>query len=140
MGPLQGWETVGDTVGEMAVSSWPGSGRDCADIERTSPTGRWWWSLYWPVVVAQLPSHLQLFAVPRTAAHQASLSFTISTSLLKLMPIESVMLSNHLILCCPLLLLPSLFPSISVFSTELVPSGSQSIGASASVLPMNIQD
>ena len=57
---------------------------------------------------------------PWTAAHQASQSFTISRSLLKLMSIESVMPSNHLVLCCPLLLLPSLFPSIRVFSSELV--------------------
>ena len=56
---------------------------------------------------------------PWTAARQASLSFTISWSLLKLMSIESVMLSNHLILCCPLLLRPSIFPSISVFSSVL---------------------
>ena len=55
---------------------------------------------------------------PRTAAHQASLSFAISWSLLKIMSIESVMPSNHLILCCPLLL-PSVFPSIRVFSIEL---------------------
>ena len=55
---------------------------------------------------------------PWTAACQASLSFTISWSLLKLMSIESVMPSNHLILCCPLLLLPSIFPSIRVFSSE----------------------
>ena len=55
---------------------------------------------------------------PWTAAHQASLSFTISWSLLKLMSIESVMPSNHLILCCPLLLLPSIFPGIRVFSNE----------------------
>ena len=55
---------------------------------------------------------------PWTIALQASLSFTISQSLLKLMPIESVMPSNHLILCLPLLLLPSLFPSIRVFSSE----------------------
>ena len=55
---------------------------------------------------------------PWTAAHQASLSSSISQSLLKLMSTESVMLSNHLILCCPLLLLPSIFPSISVFSNE----------------------
>ena len=54
-----------------------------------------------------------------TAPHQASLSFTISQSLLKLMFIESMMPSNHLILCCPLLLLPSIFPSIRVFSNEL---------------------
>ena len=58
-------------------------------------------------------------ATPWTAAHQDSLSFTISWSLLKLMSIESMMLSNHLILCCPLLLLPSMFPSIRVFSSEL---------------------
>ena len=61
----------------------------------------------------------QLFATPRTAAHQAFLSFTISWSLFKLMSIESVMPSNHLILCHPLLLLLSIFPSISVFSNEL---------------------
>ena len=57
---------------------------------------------------------------PWIAAHQASLSFTISQSLLKLMTIESVMPSNHLILCYPLLLLPSIFPSITVFSNESV--------------------
>src|SRR5574337_983619 len=57
-------------------------------------------------------------ATPWTAAHQASLSYTISWSLLKFMSIESVMLSNHLILCWPLLLLPSIFPSITVFSNE----------------------
>ena len=55
---------------------------------------------------------------PRTAARQTSLSFTISQSLLKFMYIESVMPFNHLILCCPLLLLPSIFPSIRVFSNE----------------------
>ena len=55
---------------------------------------------------------------PRTAAHQASLSITNSLNLLKLMSIESVMPSNHLILCCPLLLLPSILPSIRVFSNE----------------------
>ena len=54
----------------------------------------------------------------RTAAHQAYLSFTVSWNLLKFMPIASVMPSNHLILCCPLLFLPSIFPSIRVFSTE----------------------
>ena len=62
-------------------------------------------------------SRVRLFATPWTAAHQASLSITNSWSLLKLMPIESVMPSNHLILCCPLLL-PSIFPSIRVFSNE----------------------
>ena len=63
-------------------------------------------------------SHVRLFVTPWTAAHQASLSFTISLSLLKLMSIESVMPSNHLILCYHLLLLPSIFPSIWVFSKE----------------------
>ena len=56
---------------------------------------------------------------PRTAAHQASLSFTTSWNLLKLMSIESAMPSNHLILCCPLLLLPSIFPSLKVFSQRV---------------------
>ena len=65
-------------------------------------------------------SHARLFATPWTAARQASLSFTNSRSLLKLMSIESVMPSNHLILCRPLLLLPSIFPSIRVFSNESV--------------------
>ena len=61
-----------------------------------------------------------IFAIPWTVERQASLSFTISWSLLKLMSIESVMPSNHLILCCPLLLLPLIFPSISVFSSDSV--------------------
>ena len=65
-------------------------------------------------------SRVQLFATPWTAACQASPSVTNSRSLLKLMSIESVMPSNHLILCCPLLLLPSIFPSIRVFSNESV--------------------
>ena len=69
---------------------------------------------------AQLLSHIQLFATPWTAAHQASLSITNSRSLLKLRSIESVTPSNHLILCRPLLLLPSIFPNIRVFSNESV--------------------
>ena len=71
----------------------------------------------WHAAVQSL-SPVQLFVTPRTAAHQASLSFTISQSLVKLMSIESVMSSNHLILCCPLLFLPSIFPSIRVFSSD----------------------
>ena len=63
-------------------------------------------------------SRVQLFATPWTVARQASLSITNSQSLLKLVSIESVLPSNHLILCCPLLLLPSVFPSIRVFSNE----------------------
>ena len=65
-------------------------------------------------------SRVRLFATPWTAAHQASLSITNSRSLLKLMSIESVMPSNHPVLCRPLLLLPSVFPSIRVFSNEPV--------------------
>ena len=68
----------------------------------------------------QLLSCVWLFATPWTATHQAFLSITSSQSLLKLMSIESVMPFNHLILCCPLLLPPSIFPSIRVFSNESV--------------------
>ena len=70
--------------------------------------------------VVQSFSCVQLFVTPWATACQASLSFTISWSLLEFMSIELVMLSNHLIRCCPLLLLPSIFPSIRVFSNELV--------------------
>ena len=72
---------------------------------------------YFHVVVQSL-SRVRLLATPWTAAHQASLSFTLSQSLLKLASVESVMPSNHLVLCRPLLLLPSVFPSIRVFSNE----------------------
>ena len=68
----------------------------------------------------QLLSRVRLFAAPWIAALQASLSIINSRSLLRLMAIESVMPSNHLILCLPLLLLPSIFPSIRVFSSESV--------------------
>ena len=70
------------------------------------------------VVVVQSLSHVQLFLTPWTAARQASLSLTTSWSLLRFMSIESVMPSNHLILCCPLLLLSSSLPSIRVFYSE----------------------
>ena len=88
-------------------------------------------------------THSCLFVTPRTAVCQASLSITNSQSLLKLMCMESLMPSNHLILYHPLLLLPSIFPSIRSFPMScLFSSGGQSIGlsASASVLPKNIQD
>ena len=68
--------------------------------------------------VIQSLSHFRLFVTPWTVACQDSLSFTISWSFLKFMSVESVMLSNHLVLCCPLLLQPSIFPSIRVFSNE----------------------
>ena len=89
---------------------------------------------------AQSLSRVWLFATPWTAARQGSLSITISQSLLKLMSIESARPLNHLILCQPLLLLPSIFPSIRVFFpiSQLFASDGQSVGASASalVLPM----
>ena len=88
----------------------------------------------------QLLSRIQLPAIPWTAARQASLSITSSWSLLKLMSVESVMPSRHLILCHPRLL-PSVFPSIREMSQFFTPGG-QSIGVSAStsVLPMNTKD
>ena len=95
------------------------------------------------VVLVSLLSHVQLSVTSWTAAHQAYLSFIVSWSLFKLIPIESVMPSNHLILCHPLLLLPSILPNIRVFSNESVLhirwpkywSFSFSIN-----FPMNIQD
>ena len=83
------------------------------------------------------------FVTPLAAAHQASLSITNSRSLPKFMSIESVMPSNHLILCCPLFLLPSIFPNIRVFSN--VPAlhirwPNIGVSASTSVLPMNTYD
>ena len=90
------------------------------------------------VVVVQSLSHVWLLGIPWSAANQIPLSFTISQSLLRLLSIGSVMPSNHLILCCPFFLLPSVFPSIRVFSNELtLQIGGQSI--EASVFPMNIQ-
>ena len=98
---------------------------------------------YWSgVPLPSLLSHVQFFVTPRTAACQAFLSTT-SQSLLKLMSIESVMPSNHLILCHPLLFLPQSFPAPGSFlMSQFFASGGQSIGAlaSASVLPVNIQD
>ena len=76
------------------------------------------WPLWAWIIVVHLPSCVWLFAASWTTAHQASLSFTVSQSLLKLVSIKSVIPSNHLILCLPLLLLPSVFPSIRVFFSE----------------------
>ena len=96
------------------------------------------------IPVLLLFSHsVRLLMTPRTTACQASLSITLSWSLLKLMSTELVMPSKTIPSCYPLLPLPSIFPSIRVFlMSRLFPSGGQSIGAaaSASVLPMNIQD
>ena len=97
------------------------------------------------IISVQLLSHVRLFATPWTAACQDSLSITSSQSLLKLKFIKLVMSSNHLILCHPFLLLPSIFPSIreirSFPMSQFFTSGGQRIGASASasVLPMNTQ-
>ena len=91
----------------------------------------------------QYLSHVQLFVTPWTAAWQGSLSITNSQSLLKLVFIESVMQSHNLILCCPLLLPISIFPSIRVFSNESVLCirwPKIGVSASASVLTMNIQE
>ena len=91
----------------------------------------------------QLLSRVQLLVTPWTAAHQASLSITSSQSSLKLISIESVMPSNNLIFCYPLLLSPSIFPSIRVFSNESalhIRWPQIGVSVSTSVLPMNIQD
>ena len=77
-----------------------------------------WFSASWFFRHCSVAQSCQLFAIPWTAARQASLSFPISRSLLKLMSIVSVIPSNHLLLCRPLLLQPSIFPSIRVFSNE----------------------
>ena len=93
-------------------------------------------------VVVQPLSHVWLFATPWTAALQASLSYANSQNLLKLMSVEWVILSNHLILCCPLFLLPQSFLASGSFPMRwLFTSGGQSTGASAlaSALSMNIQ-
>ena len=93
-------------------------------------------------VVVQSLSHVQLFATPWTAAHQAPLSSTITRSLHKFTSIESVIMSNHLILCRPLLLLHSIFPAAGSFTiSQHFASGGQNVGALslAPVLPMNIQ-
>ena len=79
-----------------------------------------WLNLKWNfAVVVQSLTHVRFFPTPWTAAHQAFLSFIISWNLLNFMSIESVMISNDLMLCCSFLLLPSIFPSIRVFSNEL---------------------
>ena len=96
--------------------------------------------LFWTSSICSVVSDS---ATPWTATHQAYLSITNFQSLLKLMSIEAVIPSNHLILCHPLLFLPSIFPSIKIFSNEsILCISSQSIGVSASafVLQMNIQD
>ena len=106
-----------------------------------------WWGVCWGTehlalwfLVVQWLGHVRLFATPLTAARQASLSFTISQSLLKLMSIDLVMPSKHLVLCCLLLFLSSIFPSTRSFPVSwLIASSGQSIGTSASVPSLTIQ-
>ena len=97
------------------------------------------WLIFILVVAIQSLSHVPLLATPWTIARQAPLSLTMSQTLLKFMSIEPVMLSNHLVLCCSLLLL---FPSIRVFSSELafcIRCQSIEVSTSALILSMNIQ-
>ena len=100
------------------------AGSGCCSLfkkKKKTPQGAWGsWNGIQSFTSVQSLSHVQLFSTPWTAAHQASLSITNSWNLFKLMSIESVMPSSHLILCRPLLLLPSIFPSIRVSSNESV--------------------
>ena len=114
--------------------------RERTKIVTEEKSERHWISVQFSSV--QSLNHVWLFVNPWTTAHQASLSITNSWSLLKLMSIKSVTPSNHLILCHPLLLPLSIFPSIKVFKWEFFTWRGQSIGvsASASVLPGNNQD
>ena len=104
---FQAWEPRGVTRSKML----PSAGQSQEHTKCSSA---------WNQQSAQSLCHVWLFVTPWTAACQASLSITISWSLFKLLSIESVMPPNHLILCCPLFLLPSIFPSIRVFSSESV--------------------
>ena len=116
----------GTTICEPSFKAWCGWGQSLhqgqiAIIQDNTwdPKNRLNYVVYSDTVAAvQLLSYVQLFETPETEACQAPLSFTISWSLFKLMSIKSVMLSNHLIFCCSLLLLPSIFPSIKVFFNE----------------------
>ena len=110
-----------------------GQGWDRAQVREAG--GNKWAFLF--LLSVQSLSRVQLFVTPGTAAHQASLSFTNTRSPPKPMSVESVMPSNHLIFCCPLLLLPSTFPSIRVFSNESalrIRWPKYGVSASASVL------
>ena len=113
--------------GTVDTTHSPGDGWPAALRTWAAPCSPLWdpslvfWSFYsfpFVFVVVQSLSCVQLFVIPWTVVHQASLSFTISWSLLILMSIESMMSSNHLIFCLPLILLPSIFPNVRVFSSE----------------------
>ena len=138
---LYPWDSPGKNTGEGCQSFlqgiFPTQGSNpgllhCADSLASEPAGK-------PI---QSLSNVQLSETPWTAAHQASLSFTISQSLFRLMSIESMMPSNHLIFCHPLSFCPQSFPASGSFPmSRLLALGSQSTGASTSVsvLPMNIR-
>ena len=130
----------------LAIKEWNNTICSSMDGPRDYPTKkvRKWKTSYHQFSSVQSLSRVWLFATTWTAACQASLSITNSRSLLKLLSIESVMSSNHLVLRCAFLLLPSTFPSIRVFF-QWVRSLHQvakvlGVSSSASVLPMNIQD
>ena len=119
---LQDWILFGFEYLEAPAGAWRLAGMF---ITLASSSGLLWvgcskGNTFCHLCSVQLLSNVQLFEIPRTAARQASLSVTNSRSLLKLMSIELVMPSNHLIFCPPLLLLPSIFPSIRVFSSESI--------------------
>ena len=97
------------------TAPWEQKLKDEAGMLLTHPTLGFWGSLF---IVVQSLNHVWFLVTPWTATHQVPLSSTVSWSLLKSMSIELMMLSNHLILCCPLLHLPSVFPSINVFPNE----------------------
>ena len=99
------------------------------------PGGQFCFVFFYFVAVVQSLSRVQLFVTPWTAAHQASLSVTISQSLLKLMSIESVMPSNHLTLCHPILLLLLIFPNIRVFSIESLHQVAKGLGLQIHIIP-----
>ena len=126
--PIQQCSAVSQVPG--AICTW--EFRGCGHIRHTLRT-------QYKFSSVQLLSCVQLFVTPWTAARQASLSITISWSLPKLMFIESMVPSNHLILCCPLLLLPSIFPGIRVFSNELAVCimWSEHWSFSFSIIPFN---
>ena len=134
--PTWGWSAI-FTFMEQGPHGIPDG---LSSLCRKDPPGRRKWDAFRQIVLQLLSRFVSL--LPH-APHQAPLSSTISWSLLKFLSIESVMLSNHLVLCCPLLLLPSISPIVTVFSkSHFFTLGGQSIGvtASTSVLPMNIQD
>ena len=118
--PLRVHLGLGQDRGGHRAGEWPSEGPSGT---RTGPRRAPGWRVASCMIslihsTGQLPSRVQLSVTPWTVARQASLSFTIYRSLLKLMSVESAMPSSHLILCCPFLLLPSIFPSIRVFSSE----------------------